>query len=155
MMEIYQVDYIIDLSTGEKLHISEFDPERIPEMQDLNVINASSDVLDHCTMVPRNVMEDAKHGYDTEFKKLLRTPPIGALLKTKQTLCSERDVCSMYDASKCTTRNIAKGSYALPICWEADVSHTKYNDHITAASRTLRTAVIHAWRRGMLAVRIG
>jgi len=155
-MLIHPVDYTIDLSTGEELKIAEFDPERIPEMNDPEVIIASADVLDRCTRASREALESAKRGYDTELKSLLKTPPVGALLKISSPLCSERWSCSMYNKTECSTKNISRQGGAFPECWEAEANISiKFPTDIIEASRALRTAVVHVWRHGTYAIIVG
>lgn len=152
-MTIFPVDYIIDLSTGEELKIAEFDPERIPEMKNPDILYASTDVLNLCTRISREILEEAKHGYDTRLKPLLRTPPIGALLKAPMPFCAERWSCSMYSKMECSVRNISKCGGAFPECWEAEADKlVRLPVDILDASRALRTAVIHSWRQGMYAM---
>jgi hypothetical protein len=153
MKTIFPVDYIVDLSTGEELKIAEFDPERIPEMKDLDVINASSDVLDLCTRVPREILEEAKKGYDTRLKPLLRTPPVGTLLRAPMPLCNERWSCSMYNKMGCSLRNISEKGGAFPECWEIEADKlVKLSADILDDSRALKTAIIHVWRQGAYSI---
>lgn len=152
-MIIHPVEYIIDLSTGEDLQIAEFDPNRIPEMNNPDVMCASSDILDRCTKASREILEEAKHGYDSRLKPLLRTPPVGALLKFPFPLCSERLSCSMYDKTRCSTKNIFRQGGAFPECWEAEIDPLiKFSTTIIVASRALRTAIVHSWRQGMYSI---
>ena len=147
------VDYIIDLSTGEELHIAEFDPDRIPEMKEAAVIKASFGVLDYCTKVSRDIIEEAKGGYDTRLKALLKTPPIGALLKIPLHICHERTSCSMYVPSKCTTKNVNPSGESVdsfPECFESETD--KSSPEIMLKSRILNTAIIQSWRQNRYVV---
>lgn len=153
---IHPVEYLIDLSTNETIHIAEFDPDRILEMQNQSVLEASHDVLEQCTKMPREVIEEAKHGYDTNFKILLRTPPVGALLKLPLPLCSERSVCSLYKISKCTTKNVDDKVGNFPICFESDFPvKTLFTKEVVSVSRDLKSSIIHSWGKGMYVILVG
>ena len=147
------VDYIIDLSTGEELHIAEFDPGRIIEMKDPAVIAASSRILDFCTKVSRDIIEEAKGGYDSRLKPLIKTPPIGALLKIPLHIGYERTSCSMYVPSKCTTKNVNPSGESVgsfPECFESETD--KSSPEIMLKSRILNTAIIQSWRQNRYVV---
>jgi hypothetical protein len=118
--------------------VAEFDPERVPSMT-AEVLALAAGTVERCTVAPRDVIEEAKRGYDMRLKPLLRASPVGSLVRVPLTLCSERGWCSMYDPNKCTTRNIKRNGGDFPGCWEADTDEK---------ARGLCTAIVHAWRQG-------
>ena len=88
-------EYPIKLSTGETIQIAEIDAERSPALANLEVRKALDGLLQHCCRVSRKVMEEAKAGYDTQFKKLLRSQPIGCMLKAEPHQCRLINECAM------------------------------------------------------------
>ena len=148
MIIITPFNYLITLSTGEKITVAEFDAEHIPTLRVKSVFDASKDVISRCSIVSRQVMEEAKKGLDTKFKHLLRSPPYGALLKIQSSVCSEKKLCSMYSSMKCTTKNISKNGGAFPECFEYQILDNKLPPLIEENVKSLCTAIILALRAG-------
>lgn len=134
--------YKLRLSTGEEILVAEIDIGMLeaPEA----VLRASSIVTTLCTSISREIMEEAKMGYDTRFLKCLRSPPIGCLLRVYSPRCSLFKDCTMANARECTTKNSTRKGGKFPSCWSYDVSYV--DAEIVAEVREFCDAVIHSWR---------
>lgn len=142
---ITPTEYSLELSTGEKIHLSEFDPELIPELADPKIVLACSHILVHATWMPRAVVEEAKRGLDTRFNLLLRTSSIGCLLKAIRPDCALRKSCQMA-APGCTLRNISGKKGKFPDCWTYEGGSLR--------AEALGSAVARAWKEGRYAVMV-
>jgi hypothetical protein len=140
-------EYPVRLSTGEVIAISEIDAERSPALAHPEVRKLLSGLLQHCCHVSRDIMEEAKAGYDTQFKALLRAVPMGCMLKAEPHRCRLINECSMASQMVCTLHNCARGPSSLPICWEYD-SPASADAEVLEAAISLGTIIGHAWRQG-------
>lgn len=121
----HRLSYSLELSTGESLDVLEIELDGTDELD--------GEIARLCTTMPREVLEEAKVGHTSPFEKLLRTPPVGALLRLNG-LCDQIDDCPLANRSKCVTSNV-RGKTRFPSCWDHGVG-------------TLNTEVVHAWRDG-------
>ena len=144
-------EYTIRLTTGETLGIAELDTERSPALLHPGVAAACEGLLRHCTRVPREIMEEAKSGYDGRFKPLLRASPNGCMLKSDPHGCRLIGDCAMAFKPVCTLRNIDTKHKPLPICWE--YAAPPIDDlEVHNAAVDLGSCIGHAWRRGLYVV---
>jgi hypothetical protein len=143
------VEYEVFLSNGEKISITELDPERIPYLKNVEVLRASLGVIERCSFAPRSAIEDAKRGYDKSLLPLLRSPE-GALLRAWPPICRLIVECAMADIKRCTLRNIKKGKKHLPECWEFYPPDIKppLEESVRRASIEIGTVIGMAWRSG-------
>lgn len=151
---IISTDYVLILETGERFHVVEIDPSKIPEITDTKVNELLQDIILKCARMPRHVLESAKMGGTREFESLMSTPPIGCLLKLNKPVCAEINVCLMANNTKCSTR-FSKLRYNKPIgnfpmCWEYDVEPPE-NDAFYAA-RNLASFIVSAWKQNSLVI---
>ncbi len=145
-------EYPLRLSTGEVIQVAELDDERSPALGIEEVRTLVRGLLIQCTHVNRQSMEDAKKGYDRDFKQALRSMSEGCMIKAEPAVCRLLNDCAMYRREKCTLHNIST-VHPLPICWEfSPVSGGKVNDEIRKAAIDLGTVIGDAWRRGFLVV---
>lgn len=146
--------YHIDLTTGERIEIAEFDPEHIPSLLNPIIQEACKSIFGTCTFVERAVMEEAKRGLDTRFKKLMRSGPMGSLLKVLNPVCADTKDCVMYDHGKCTTRFIKKNVGGFPECWMGtpELSKRKLSPAEFRTATAIITSIVHAWREGQRVV---
>jgi hypothetical protein len=144
-------EYPVRLSTGETIQVAEIDEERTPLLADPQVKKAISGLLQHCCHTTRDVMEEAKGGYDGRFKLCLRAAPIGCMIKSEPHICRLIDDCAMAYKPVCTLHNASPQSpKPLPICWEFD---PPVDDPVTrTAAAELGSVIGHAWRRGLYVV---
>jgi hypothetical protein len=140
-------EFPIRLSTGETILVAEIDAERSPALQNKDVRAAVDGLLRHCTHVSREIIEEAKAGYDTRFKPLLRAAPHGCMAKANPHQCRLITQCAMAHRPVCTLHNIATFP-SLPICWEFDPPPVK-NPMIMTAAIDLGTVIGDAWRRDL------
>lgn len=131
--------YEFGLTTGERIYITELDPERMPELLDKNVTRSIEKLLRMCSSLKRQDVEDAKRGYDTPFKQSLRTPPDGCLIKLESPICSRSGDCSMYKSKECTTHFLEKRLGKFPLCFEYTCDFQ---------SRELAGVIIMSWKEG-------
>jgi len=142
---IQLVDYEITLSNGERISITEFDPDRIPYMRSPDVLAACRGILERCAFAPRAAVEEAKRGYDRALSSLLRGPD-GAMARANPPACRLVHDCAM--ASKdCTLRNFRGRAGLFPECWEY-APPEGLPALIRMAAVELGTAVGNAWRAG-------
>ena len=102
----HSLEYSLELVTGETIDVLEI------ESDDLSSI--SDPVMDLITVMPRQVLEEAKIGYTRPFERLLRTPPVGALIRL-DARCDQMSTCPMRNAAACVTSH-----KKLPDCWTGD-----------------------------------
>lgn len=140
---IIPVEYSLHLDTGERILVSEFDPELVPELADEATRLACAHVLIHATYAPRDVVEEAKRGLDARFKKALRSSGIGCLMKAARPNCALRRSCQMA-APGCTLRNASGSGGDFPDCWTYEGG--------SPAAEALGSAVARSWREGRYAV---
>lgn len=136
------VEYELDLSTGERLKVSELDPDRISDGPTKEYVKSNPDALIKCTRMSRETIEHAKLGYDTPFKSSLKSPPQAMLLKFIGKTCFERKSCASYDSSACTSEGFKKknGKFELMQCWVFDSQSVE--------EREVMTVVLRAWFEG-------
>lgn len=145
---IHPTEYELILSTGEKLHIAEFDVDVYPILLHPSVSKACKSVLLRVPKISREIMEEAKSGYDDRFKPLLKARPDGALLKVLNHQCGLRKECAMF-TDGCSTKNIRpRNGGGFPECFEFVPEH----DDPDSAAKSVGTSIIHAWREGMYSI---
>ncbi len=152
MSIIQSLEYLIDLSTGERINVYELDPERVNCLTDKETMLVSESVINMCSRMPRSAIESAKIGNSKHFEELMRTPAVGNLLKMEKHSCSEINICAIAK-SGCTTKNVFRTGNPgrFPICWEFDIG-TEVIDRAYNLSKILVGCVVHAWREGKLVV---
>jgi len=138
-------EYPVHLSTGEVIQISEIDAERSPALAHPDVRKAVEGLLLHCCHASREIMEEAKGGYDTRFKLCIRSQPIGCMIKAEPHQCRLINDCSMAYKPVCTLHNAAPSPKPLPICWEFDPPKTE-SPWVRVAATDLGTVIGQAWR---------
>jgi len=149
---IQLVDYEISLSNGERISVTEFDPDRIPYMRSLDVLAACRGILERCTHAPREAIEEAKRGYDKALSALLRGPE-GAMARANPPVCRLIHDCAMA-SNDCTLRNFKKRAGLFPECWEY-APPEGLPVLVRMAAVELGTAVGNAWRSGSHPVIVG
>ena len=141
-------EYPLRLSTGEVIKVAEIDAERSPALAHPQVRLVLEGLLKHCSSMTRETVEEAKGGYDTNFKAALKAQPMGCMIKAEPHTCLLIDECAMAIKSVCTLHNCLPSSKnQLPICWEFSPSPIA-NPSIRTAAIELGTIIGHAWRRG-------
>lgn len=149
-MQIFE--YSLQLDTGETLSVAEIPMRALDEWSrkafaDPKSAKAMSTILALCTRAPHAVMEDAKTGYTKPLERLLRTPPIGALVKLDRPVCMNVSSCVMSDKRKCTTQFLHV-SEKFPECWDYSLEDDgDFTDGMIAAHEIVKTIVM-AWRDG-------
>lgn len=127
-MDSYEFnDYSMEISSGETLKIVEIIPELV-SIEEFNKLPKHIHSL--IPQVPKEIMESAKIGDDRQFIKLLKTQPIGCLLKIEKKRCVHSKNCAMYDEYPCTIS--IKRKY-LNLCWDSE-------------NGNLATEIIRHWR---------
>lgn len=131
-------EYVLKLSTGEEIQVSEL-------VLSIHPISAEAAAefarIRHlCTEVTHAELEDAKIGYDRPFLRKMRAGPTGCLLKNPGAVCGLIGSCSMAKPAQCTTKNVGRSKGKFPICWTWPSS--------APGSSELCDAVVHAWREG-------
>lgn len=129
-------EYVLQLTTGERVEISEFAFERIPALT-TELLTSVSDVLRGCAVLSREGVEAAKLGYDVELRRTVKEPVVG-LLKVARPECAMIGTCVMADRRSCTARNVS-GKKRIPPCWEHGSE---------GAVREFVSAVVLAWAAG-------
>lgn len=152
MLSVEPVEYVIELSTGETLLVSELDPESVPALADGAVRKAAEAALSRCTVCPRDVLEDAKRGHTAPLEALLRTPPAGCLLRLRAPECREIGFCVSADRAGCST---AAGGGSVPPCWTFRPGGDPMADPASLAASVIGTAIVHAWAAGRYVVLVG
>lgn len=137
-------EYSLNLSTGERIKISEIPISTL----DKNYFEAFglaeiSGVVSLCTNAPTQAMHDAKVGYTKPLEKMLRTPPVGALMKVDRPVCVNINDCAMADSKKCTAR-FSK----FPECWEYEVYNDSDLNVIKLSAKDIVRRIAIAWRDG-------
>lgn len=143
---IQLTEYSLSLTTGERIDVSELDPGLLGEEWSEAVAAAVRPLTDMCAHVPREAVEAAKLGYDTELKRLLRDP-VGCLVMLDRPVCSVIRDCPMAVREKCTTRNAtARKGGLFPVCWEWQVPDD-LDPVLEPAVQAAAQAIVHAWRQ--------
>lgn len=165
-------EYAIRLSTGETIQVSEIDSERSPAVAHPKVRKAVDGLLQYCCFVSRDIAEEAKGGYDTRLKPLLRSSPVGCMSKADPHMCRLIHECAMVSIPVCTLHNCMPSPRPLPICWEfssplphpqskqdgtyresndidVDLIHLREDFEVWEAAIDLGSVIGHAWRRGL------
>jgi hypothetical protein len=141
------VEYVLRLSTGEDILVSELDPESVPLLADPEVARLAGAVLSLCARAPRTALEDAKSGLPEALEPYLGTPPAGCLLKMSVPLCSEVRHCVISDSVKCSTHHRMKRGPAFPMCWTFAVP-LGGTPAQSSRARDLSDSIVSAWRDG-------
>lgn len=145
-------EYSIELSTKETLHILEISLEAIDDWSkkaftDLDAARVIHGVLSLCTKVPHSVLEEAKYGYTKPLERLLKTPPVGALMKIDRPVCLNINDCAMANRQRCTTR-----SHGFPECWDYSMGDCdELTDSMLSAQEAVK-AIVMAWRDNRYAI---
>lgn len=147
MRTVEFVEYVLSLSTGEEITVSELDPESIPSLTDPVVVRLADAVLSRCTRAPRDAIEDAKSGLPESLEAFLGTPPFGCLLKLSLPVCAELKHCVISDPVRCSTRHRTKRGPDFPMCWTFSVP-TGGTPEQSAQARDLADSIVSAWRDG-------
>jgi hypothetical protein len=147
MQSIQPVEYRINLHTGESIEISELDVEVVEELRMPEVLEATAEIIKLCSKMPREIVEEAKLGHSKNFTSLMKTPPVGSMMKLPSPICAMIRDCAIADKRKCTTRNISNQIGKFPICWEFKPPKLTEDDVIPRA-QSLAFAIVHAWREG-------
>ncbi|OPZ34501.1 MAG: hypothetical protein BWY99_02509 [Synergistetes bacterium ADurb.BinA166] len=145
---IQVVDYVLLLSTGERITVVELDPARISGLSDPGVLRAAAGVLRRCTFAPRRALEDAKSRYDKELLTLLRRPD--GRVRSERPVCRLIGECAMADPGRCTLVNLKVKKDATPGCWEYGPPEEipPLSEEVRRAALEIGTAVGHAWLSG-------
>ncbi len=139
-------EYLLKLSNGELIEVSELDAERSPALQNTEIVLAVSGLISQCSKIPRTIVEEAKKGYDQNFVRLFKGDPRGAMIKANPPGCGQHRQCAM-ESALCTLRAgpmIKK--LGLPMCWE--YAAPKVPDELRTPVVDLGTVIGQAWRRG-------
>lgn len=150
MRTITPTDYVLSLSTGERIIIAEFDPAHIPELSMKSALDGCASLISKVSHVEREFLEEAKLGYDTNFLKRLRSPPHLCLVQVANPSCALNDirVCVMASPA-CHTKQTKNKLGIFPECFTYLPEEEKDpGEH----ARSLGTAIILAWRKGHHAV---
>ena len=142
-------DYTLDLSSGETIIVSEFDPVHIPELKSDVVLKGCASIFAKVTRVSREMLEDAKIGYDAPLMKRLGSPPVICLMRVANPSCSMNDIkeCSMA-SDACTTKNTKKSLGLFPECF----AYLPEADDVNDDAASVGTAIILAWRQNKYAI---
>jgi len=152
MYAVEFLEYNLELSTGERIQVSELDESRYPPLSDKVVLLTAAAVVVHCTHAARDVVEDAKSGLPERLEDFIRTPPEGCLMKLESPVCSEISQCAIANRSHCTTRYRTKASgAAFPFCWTYSVKAYGSPEQ-KAQGQDLCDSIVDAWRGGRLVV---
>jgi hypothetical protein len=127
--------YKIRLNTGEELKVVEIRADELP--QDCSKIQI---ILDKCSRIPREIVEEAKLGHSQRFNPYLKANPSGVLIKFDK-ICRLIDHCIMADKRICKTSNFKK----MPVCWEFG----KKEDVVLSPDEELATKIVHFWKEGI------
>jgi hypothetical protein len=152
MMEFISVDpveYTLHLGTGEEMLFTELDDRVIPALQDKRVVGALHGILRRCTPVTHSILQEAKLGHTKSLENLLRTPPIGSLLKLDKPICSQIGCCVMADVRRCTTNNIKGKLGIFPDCWAyaVDIPIIEIDKaYVMMAAGEISRCVVNAWK---------
>lgn len=138
------VTYHLQLNTSEMIEILEIDPDRIPILKDNGIQLKLLPILQHCSHVTRLSIEEAKKEHARKLELLLRTPPIGALVKLNMP-CALLNNCHMSSRKECTTKNVGKKYGKFPICW---TYRTEPLNDEAVQIKDIADNIIHAWRSG-------
>jgi hypothetical protein len=144
-------EYPIRLSTGETIQVAEIDAERSPALAHVQIRAAVDGLLQHCCHVSREIVEEAKGGYDARFKPLLRAQPAGCMIKSDPHECRLMHDCAMAIRHVCTLRN-QNVQTPLPICWEYAPPVILQDMELRNAAIELGSVIGHAWRRGLYVI---
>jgi len=117
-MYIEFVDYHIKLSNGETINIAELDLNRVDDLYIREYFSVKRKIVQWIPFIPRKIIEEAKTGYDSNFKKYLGSPPQAVLNRIDNTKCNERYFCASYRPDLCTLKpSIQKREGDYPRCW--------------------------------------
>ncbi len=124
----------------------ELDAGVVLGLADAAVVAAARSVLERCTIVSRDVVEESKGGYTQRLHKLLRSPPIACLVTLSAT-CGELRTCSMSDPVKCVTNRTVRKLPAFPDCWRFAPDGVP-SAEVGRLANDIGTTAVHAWRSG-------
>jgi hypothetical protein len=146
MRLIEPIQYTLQLNTDEIIDVLELDSEREVILNNDVVRSALASILEHCSYVTRISIEEAKKHHPKKLEALLRTAPIGALIKFNK-LCASINNCPMSSRKECITSNVTKKFGKFPICWTYGVEEKLSNDDLIIAT-DLANHAVQAWRLG-------
>lgn len=126
-----QLNYRLELGTREIIDIFEIE---------LDGNELDGNVFQLCSHVPRSILEEAKGGWTKPLERMLRTPPVGALLRLNLT-CASIDGCPIGKFPNCSTSFLDRKERhgAFPDCW----MHARGWES---------TVIVHAWRNGLYVI---
>jgi hypothetical protein len=129
-------EYKLTIENGEEIDVLEFPVSVLNFLKQIN-----HPIIDRCSIVPRDVIEEAKRGGTFRFKKYLKSP-ISSLLKFKPDLCSHHQDCVLYKEQTCTTQNFSN----FPICWTAIIEFPDLSETQQQILSMIINQIIHAWK---------
>jgi len=144
-------EYSLHLDTGETMEIVEISMKALDAwtekaFSDPAASKALTGLLSLCTKVPHQILEDAKIGYTKPLERLLKSPPVGALMKLDKPACFNVSDCIMADKDKCTTRFWSKAA-KFPECWDYHLPQDEFTSAM-AAAQEIAKVIVMAWRDG-------
>ncbi len=159
MSRVQPIEYKLDLDTGESMEVCELDPETTPPLSDPSVQAALQPVLDQCSFVSREAVEEAKLGSSRKLTSNIRAPFWGSLLMMSRPECAHISSCATADKTKCTTKNVnqSRGKYiggSFPLCWDFQI-HERFSENVRRAAIAIAAVIVHAWREGRNVLIIG
>jgi len=132
-------EYSIRLkSTGEVIHITEINKFVFDQVK--NNIKSIQKLIEKCSFVPTEILQEAKMGHTDRFQKYLNTQPMGCLIQIDKPICKLINDCGMADINKCHTKFISNNRGKFPICLEYSTDSIELKD--------LSWIIVHAWREG-------
>jgi hypothetical protein len=109
--------YTLNLSTGESIEVVELYKEPTNQL-----------ISNLCTKMKKSYLEEAKMGYDTNFKKFLGRSP-STCLQIMNEKCSLSKSCSMFKDKECNSGFRKRGKPSFPRCFsfeDPDASEITY-----------------------------
>jgi hypothetical protein len=117
-MNIVYNEYSLELRTKERIEISELNLEMV-DMEFREYLMNGEPPLDRLPRIPFHVMEEAKIGYDSNFRNMIGSSPESIIERLPNKLCFQRKICASYKYEPCYLRISKKREKkAFPICWE-------------------------------------
>jgi hypothetical protein len=146
-MFVNPVQYSLQLNTGESIEVFEIDYDREILLKNDDIKPALSTIFGHCSYVTRESIEEAKQHYSKKLCELLRTPPLGILMKLSMK-CSYINNCPMSSHKECSTKNVSKKRGKFPICWTYETKEELSSEQ-TLIVNDIINHVFQAWRNGL------
>ena len=123
------------ISTGEIIKIAEVDLNRLnDEYKPLIIINHL-----HLPVISRSILEEAKLGYDTNFKNHLGVPPDITISHLTDKSCYDKYTCASHDNLICKmTPKPKRERKAFPVCWVVNAENKMVREVVTSLIFKLR-----------------